>query len=257
MSANGWIAVDLDGTLAHYDEWRGPEHVGAPIQPMVDRVRQWLSEGRDVRIFTARCGPQDPALGPGLAQAAIEAWCLEHIGAVLPITCQKDYGMVEQWDDRAVQVESNTGRRVSDALAQIETDVTAAWEAEIADERKRAGQALRIERDFSLRALKKVQERADAVGAESKRLRRAIGGNEVDLSDWSIEQVENLALAHYRDSQAVDCEVEKRHAAEQQMGRLTAALEQIISKAGSWGQCCQIAGKALAAPQEPAQEKET
>ena len=26
----GWIGVDLDGTLAHYDKWRGVEHVGDP-----------------------------------------------------------------------------------------------------------------------------------------------------------------------------------------------------------------------------------
>jgi hypothetical protein len=35
---NGWIGVDLDGTLAFYDEWIGPEHIGAPIPGMVDRA---------------------------------------------------------------------------------------------------------------------------------------------------------------------------------------------------------------------------
>ena len=25
----GWIGVDLDGTLAQYDHWRGIEHIGA------------------------------------------------------------------------------------------------------------------------------------------------------------------------------------------------------------------------------------
>ncbi len=35
MSENkGWYAVDLDGTLAFYDEWRGADHIGAPIIPM-------------------------------------------------------------------------------------------------------------------------------------------------------------------------------------------------------------------------------
>ena len=51
---NGWIGVDLDGTLAHYDEFRGDDYVGEPIEPMVERVKQWLDEGKDVRIFTAR-----------------------------------------------------------------------------------------------------------------------------------------------------------------------------------------------------------
>ena len=55
----GYIAVDLDGTLAFYDHWRGVEHVGEPIPAMVQRVRQWLSEGKDVRIFTARVSVQE------------------------------------------------------------------------------------------------------------------------------------------------------------------------------------------------------
>jgi hypothetical protein len=42
---------------------------------------------------------------------AIGDWCEEHIGVRLPITCTKDYGMVELWDDRAVQVIPNTGDR--------------------------------------------------------------------------------------------------------------------------------------------------
>lgn len=41
----------------------------------------------------------------------IESWCVEHIGHKLPITNVKDYGMIELWDDRAVQVIPNTGRR--------------------------------------------------------------------------------------------------------------------------------------------------
>lgn len=44
-----------------------------------------------------------------LVRAHIERWCLEHIGIVLPVTNVKDYGMIELWDDRAVQVIPNTG----------------------------------------------------------------------------------------------------------------------------------------------------
>ena len=35
-----------------------------------------------------------------------------HFGVVLPVTNVKDWHMLELWDDRAVQVEPNTGRRV-------------------------------------------------------------------------------------------------------------------------------------------------
>lgn len=104
----GWIGVDLDGTLAEYGGWRGPDHIGAPIAVMVARVKQWLSEGRTVQIFTARV-----CLDEGnVARTAIEEWCERHIGEILPVTCTKDYGMIELWDDRAVQVEINTGRRM-------------------------------------------------------------------------------------------------------------------------------------------------
>lgn len=110
MSGTGWIGVDLDGTLAFYDHWRGEKHVGEPIAPMVRRVKAWLAKGLQVRVFTARVGgdPEEAAA----ARKPIEAWCREHIGQVLPITATKDYGMVELWDDRAVQVECNTGRRM-------------------------------------------------------------------------------------------------------------------------------------------------
>ena len=104
MNKNGWIGVDLDGTLAHYDGWKGKHHIGEPIPAMVKRVRAWLDQGREVRIFTARA--HDVAY-PEIK--AIQDWCLKHIGQKLPVTCTKDFGMTELWDDRAVSVEPNTG----------------------------------------------------------------------------------------------------------------------------------------------------
>ena len=100
----GWIGVDLDGTLAEYDSWKGAQDIGKPIEAMCWRVRKWLSEGKDVRIFTARaCVPE---LIP-----VVEAWCLEQFGKELPVTNVKDFGMIELWDDRAIQVIANKGKR--------------------------------------------------------------------------------------------------------------------------------------------------
>lgn len=107
----GWIGVDLDGTLAVYDEWRGADHIGAPIPAMVERVKQWLAEGKEVRIFTARVCNRQRHLERVLA--AIYAWCKEHIGCWLPVTNVKDFDMIELWDDRAHRVERNTGRLLS------------------------------------------------------------------------------------------------------------------------------------------------
>lgn len=108
---DGWIGVDLDGTLAHYDSWRGPDHIGEPIPAMVERVKRWIAEGKEVRIFTARvyASPEDcdRQWGAAKARLAIEDWLVKQIGVPLAVTCIKDFGMIEMWDDRAVQVETN------------------------------------------------------------------------------------------------------------------------------------------------------
>ena len=76
---SGWIAVDLDGTLAEYGGWKGPDHIGEPVPAMAFRVRQWLADGRDVRIFTARAGVPEQV-------PPIQAWCERHFGRALPVT---------------------------------------------------------------------------------------------------------------------------------------------------------------------------
>ena len=102
----GWIGVDLDGTLAHYDEWRGLDHIGPPVRVMLNRVKAWLAAGETVKIFTARaCVPE--------AVEAVEVWCWVHVGQKLEVTNVKDFAMIELWDDRCVQVIKNTGRRMA------------------------------------------------------------------------------------------------------------------------------------------------
>ena len=125
---NGWIGVDLDGTLAEYHGWESEEHIGEPIPPMLARVKAWLAAGIEVRIFTARVDGGESAAAVGNPNAEkfrdvervkgfIERWCEKHIGQKLPITNRKDYGMVELWDDRAVQVRPNTGEPVDPTRA--------------------------------------------------------------------------------------------------------------------------------------------
>lgn len=112
----GWIGVDLDGTLAHYDGWKGEEHIGEPIPAMKARVITWVKLGQDVRIFTARVTENltgnKSRLNPDEIRDIIRRWCKRHLGFTLPITNVKDFQMIELWDDRAVQVIPNTGERV-------------------------------------------------------------------------------------------------------------------------------------------------
>lgn len=102
----GWIGVDLDGTLAK-NHGQGTMEIGEPIPAMVERVKQWLQQGQEVRIFTARVSHPDYHLG---GEEAIQNWCLDHIGIVLKVTNIKTWDCWRIWDDRAVAVEFNTGR---------------------------------------------------------------------------------------------------------------------------------------------------
>jgi hypothetical protein len=110
----GWWGVDFDGTIVEHGTW-------VPIPAMVARVRTWLEDGREVRIVTARAGGPD---GPEKSQAilAIQRWCEGFLGQRLEVTDRKDYMMVELWDDRAVQVETNTGRTAVVAALQSVLD---------------------------------------------------------------------------------------------------------------------------------------
>lgn len=121
-----WIGVDLDSTLAQYDGWKGPCHIGEPIKKMVDRVKAWIKSGQEVRIFTARAYPigtlfEDGRMEPIhcsmslreaeslMAVRCVQGWCAQHIGKVLTVTCVKDFSMVELWDDRCVSLVPNSG----------------------------------------------------------------------------------------------------------------------------------------------------
>lgn len=113
----GWHGVDLDGTLAEDHGWFGMTHIGRPIEPMVARVKQWLADGEEVRIVTARMGHPDPEKRE-VGRLAIRRWCLEHIGEALEVTNAKDFAMIDLWDDRAVTVEFNTGQRLTPTVAE-------------------------------------------------------------------------------------------------------------------------------------------
>lgn len=108
----GWIGVDLDGTLAMSVKSEAPEDIGVPIDRMVKQVKKWLAQDWDVRIFTARVNPYHRRIEALRARRAIEVWSKRHVGQVLPITHEKDSDMVLLLDDRARQVERDTGRVV-------------------------------------------------------------------------------------------------------------------------------------------------
>lgn len=105
----GWVGFDLDGTLAVQEPWMGPDLIGEPVPAMVALCQEHLRRGDHVKIMTARMSEPDPAVRADVLRA-IHEWTQLYIGQALPATNVKDYGMVRLYDDRAVQVEHNTGR---------------------------------------------------------------------------------------------------------------------------------------------------
>lgn len=104
----GWIGVGFDGTLAEYHGYTPV--LGKPIPAMVVRVRKWIENGHEVRIFTAR---------PKVEWSLISRWCLVHIGHSLQCTNEKTYQMEVLFDDRVVQVEGNTGALMTEKCGDI------------------------------------------------------------------------------------------------------------------------------------------
>ena len=105
---NRWIGVDLDGTLAHWDGWKGHEHIGEPIPAMVERVKRWIKMDIEVRIFTARASIPEHTI-------PVEKWLARNGLGGLRVTNEKDYRMLQLWDDRCVQVVPNTGEQIKNS----------------------------------------------------------------------------------------------------------------------------------------------
>lgn len=126
-SVSGWIGVDLDGTLAYYGGWNAGE-IGEPVPEMQSRVKQWLEDGVEVRIMTARVGNSGLVNVEGQCDSGsfvdeqrhlVEAWCEKRLGQKLKVTATKDFGMIELWDDKARRVIPNIGKSIEDHLAGI------------------------------------------------------------------------------------------------------------------------------------------
>ncbi len=98
------IAVDLDGTLAKsragvsFD----PNHIGAPVKKMMARVKDFLEQGKDVALFTARAS--DPKNIP-----PVRRWLDRHGLQAVKITHEKTPDLEVIYDDRAKGVHKNRG----------------------------------------------------------------------------------------------------------------------------------------------------
>ena len=130
-TGKGWYGFDLDGTLAVYDKWKGIDHIGEPVKPMVDLIRKMHDDSKVVKILTARIAPhklEDGTVGESYitvpdgeggvtrtyAHQFINDWCHFNLGFIPEIVYQKDHLMLELYDDRVKQVVPNEGFLVED-----------------------------------------------------------------------------------------------------------------------------------------------
>lgn len=94
------IGVDLDGTLAEYHGYVGPNHVGN----LLPGAKKWLEElvaaGHEVLIFTARGNEPE---GLAATMAWIKAQGIEPL--IKGVTASKLYSFDLFLDDRAVRFE--------------------------------------------------------------------------------------------------------------------------------------------------------
>ena len=107
-----WIGVDIDGTLAKYEGWKGWDHIGDPIPETVKKVNTWLNKGIKVCIFTARTSEVSRARNNitfEQMKEVIDNWCEKNLGFKLPIKKEKDCWMLGAIDDSIVQMDKNTG----------------------------------------------------------------------------------------------------------------------------------------------------
>ncbi len=102
-----WTGVDLDGTLAYWDNSSSMDKIGDPVPAMLALVKKMVNNGVRVKIFTARA--QDPDQLP-----IIRRWLTKNGLSGLEITNVKDYAMQRLYDDRCIQVERNSGRLIVD-----------------------------------------------------------------------------------------------------------------------------------------------
>lgn len=108
LTDENYVGVDIDGTQAYYDGWKGLEHIGEPISQMVEYVKFLLSKNIKVVHFTARVATSDPEKY-ARAKKAIDDWSLKVYGQILPVTAVKDKDMVIYYDDKACSVIMNEG----------------------------------------------------------------------------------------------------------------------------------------------------
>jgi len=98
----GYIAFDLDGTLAEEDGWKGISYIGKPIEKTVKLVKEWQDKGYECIIFSARASNEK-------AISYIKKWVDDNDLGIKIITNKKLPNILIFYDNRNVSVKENVG----------------------------------------------------------------------------------------------------------------------------------------------------
>ncbi len=106
-----WVGVDLDGTLAIRSPERYTGEIGDVIPPIRDLIFDYINDGLEVKIFTARVAQECSVTGRSINQIKelIQDWLQANNLPRLEITCIKDRHCILIYDDKAITVTENTG----------------------------------------------------------------------------------------------------------------------------------------------------
>ena len=105
------VAVDLDGCLAFYDKWRGPDHIGPPITSMV-LVCHWL-HGRGYHIVINTCrlnktNNKEYCVDTEKSLSTIRKWLNDHDMPFIAISLDDGKPFAHVYvDDRGVHFNDN------------------------------------------------------------------------------------------------------------------------------------------------------
>jgi len=122
-----WIGFDLDGTISKFDyqKWQDDKnYIGEPMLRMINLIKHYLSQGIDVKIFTARAENKENI-------PFIRKWLVAQGLPKLEVTNRKDYAMVRLYDDSAIEVFGNKGMMYTDVFSSIMEPVIGKNRAEI------------------------------------------------------------------------------------------------------------------------------
>ena len=109
------------GTIAdntHHGSGMGM--IGAPVKPMVALMKRLHSQGKRIKIVTARINDVGTSLpAQNRLKEHIWQWCDRHLGFRPEITDSKDSSMECLYDDRARQVIRNKGVAIEDVAMKL------------------------------------------------------------------------------------------------------------------------------------------